>query len=297
MKTLVECVPNVSEGRDLNVVAQIAEAVRAVRHVRLLNVTSDSDHHRSVLTFVGNPEAVLEAAFRVVEAASRLIDLRQHRGQHPRIGAADVVPFVPLGQTSMETCVQLAHALGGRVGNELGLPVYLYEAAATRPERQKLADIRRGGYERLRETIHLPERAPDYGPTAVGPAGAVVIGARWPLIAYNVFLSTKDVEVARAIAQSIRERDGGLPGVRALGLLVNGQAQVSMNLTDYRVTSLYQVMRTLEALAAQHGVAVDRSELIGLLPQQAALDALSAYLKLTRLTDQDILYSDYDVEV
>lgn len=295
MTELVECVPNVSEGRNLDVVAQIAEAVRRVRGVRLLHVTSDADHHRSVLTFVGSPEAALEASFRLVEAAARLIDLHQHQGQHPRVGAADVVPFVPLGSTSLDVCVQLAHALGERVGQTLGLPVYLYEAAATRPDRQRLADIRRGGYERLRETIHLPERAPDYGPAQIGPAGAVVIGARLPLIAYNVFLKTSDVEIAQAIARSIRESSGGLPCVRALGLMVGGQAQVSMNLTDYRVTSLFQVMQNVEALAAAHGTTVDRSELVGLIPQQAALDALAAYLKLSGLRPSDLLYDFYTI--
>lgn len=293
MTALVECVPNFSEGRDPHVIAQLVEAIRGVSRVRLLHVTSDHDHHRSVLTFVGEPEAVLEAAFRAIQTAARLIDLNQHQGQHPRMGAADVVPFVPLGETTLDQCVELARRLGARVGAELQLPVYLYEAAAQRPERRLLAEVRRGGYERLRETIHLPERAPDYGPALVGPAGAVIIGARLPLIAYNVFLNTADVSIAQQIARSIRESGGGLPAVRALGLLVDGQAQVSMNLTDYRVTPLHQVMQAVAALAAQHGVEVDRSELVGLLPQRAALDALAAYLKLPALAPEQLLYDNY----
>ncbi|XWX04665.1 glutamate formimidoyltransferase [Aggregatilineales bacterium SYSU G02658] len=296
MTSLVECVPNFSEGRDQQVIAQLAEAVRGVPRVRLLHVTSDYDHHRSVLTFVGESEAVLEAAFRAIQAAAQLIDLKRHHGQHPRMGAADVVPFVPLGSTSLDACVELARRLGARVGAELGLPVYLYEAAAQRPERRLLAEVRRGGYERLRETIHLPERAPDYGPAVVGPAGAVIIGARLPLIAYNVFLKTDDVSIARRIARDIRESGGGLRAVRALGLLVSGQAQVSMNLTDYQVTPLHEVMQAVSTLASQHGVEIDRSELIGLLPQQAALDALAAYLKLPALRPEQLLYDNYLLE-
>lgn len=296
MTSLVECVPNFSEGRDQQVIAQLAEAVRGVPRVRLLHVTSDYDHHRSVLTFVGESEAVLEAAFRAIQAAAQLINLKRHHGQHPRMGAADVVPFVPLGSTSLDACVELARRLGARVGAELGLPVYLYEAAAQRPERRLLAEVRRGGYERLRETIHLPERAPDYGPAVVGPAGAVIIGARLPLIAYNVFLKTDDVSIARRIARDIRESGGGLRAVRALGLLVSGQAQVSMNLTDYQVTPLHEVMQAVSTLASQHGVEIDRSELIGLLPQQAALDALAAYLKLPALRPEQLLYDNYLLE-
>ncbi len=293
MTALVECVPNFSEGRDPHVIAQLVQAIRGVPRVRLLHVTSDHDHHRSVITFVGEPEAALEAAFRAIQTAAQLIDLNQHHGQHPRIGAADVVPFVPLGETTLDQCVELAHRLGARVGAELQLPVYLYEAAAQRPERRLLAEVRRGGYERLLETIHLPERAPDYGPSTVGPAGAVIVGARQPLIAYNVFLKTDDVTVAQRIARDIRESSGGLPTVRALGLLVNGQAQVSMNLTDYRVTPLHQVMQAVSALAAQHGVEVDRSELIGLLPQRAALETLAACLKLPALEPEQLLYDNY----
>lgn len=296
MTSLVACVPNFSEGRDQQVIAQLTEAVRSVPRVRLLHVTSDYDHHRSVLTFVGEAEAVFEAAFRAIQIAAQLIDLNQHHGQHPRMGAADVVPFVPIGETTLDACVELARRLGARVGAELSLPVYLYEAAAQRPERRLLAEVRRGGYERLRKTIHLPEREPDYGPAVVGPAGAVIIGARPPLIAYNIFLKTDDVSIARRIARDIRESSGGLRAVRALGLLVAGQAQVSMNLTDYQVTPLPEVMQAVSTLASQHGVEIDRSELIGLLPQQAALDALAAYLKLPALRPEQLLYDNYLLE-
>jgi glutamate formiminotransferase len=293
---LVECVPNVSEGRDQQIINQLIMVIRETPQVQLLHTTSDADHHRSVFTFVGTPNGVSEAAFRLVQKAAELIDLRQHCGQHPRIGAADVVPFVPIGKTPLEVCVALAHALGARVGTELRLPVYLYEAAALRPERRLLADVRRGGYEGLVASIHLPERAPDFGPPQVGSAGAVIIGARHPLIAYNVFLATSDAAIARKIARAIRESAGGLPAVRALGFLVGGQAQVSINLTDYRVTSLYTVMQAVTKWALHYGTAVDRSELIGLIPERAALDALAAYLKLPALSADQILYDNYRLD-
>jgi glutamate formiminotransferase len=296
MTLLVECVPNVSEGRDQKVINQLITVIRETPQVRLLHVTSDADHHRSVFTFVGTPEGASKAAFRLVQKAAQLIDLRQHRGQHPRIGAADVVPFVPIGETSLDVCVALARQLGERVGAELQLPVYLYEAAALQPERRLLADVRRGEYEGLVASIHLSERAPDFGPAQVGPAGAVIIGARRPLIAYNVFLATSDAAIARKIARAIRESAGGLPAVRALGLSVGGQAQVSINLTDYRVTSLYAVMQAVTKWALHYGTTVDRSELIGLIPEQAALDALAAYLKLPSLSPDQVLYDSYNLD-
>jgi glutamate formiminotransferase len=237
-----------------------------------------------VLTIAGSPEAVVEGLFRAVEVAARHINLFEQRGAHPRLGATDVAPLVPLRHISLEECVALARTLGRRIGDELQLPVYLYEAAATRPERRNLADVRRGEFEGLIATIHTPERTPDFGPAKVGPAGAVIVGARPVLIAYNVFLDTADVAIARSIAKRIRARDGGLAAVRALGLLVDGQAQVSVNLIDYTQTPLHVVFDAIMQLAQAHGVEVARSELIGLAPQEALLQAAAHHLKLPSLT-------------
>ncbi|HXF64891.1 MAG TPA: glutamate formimidoyltransferase [Caldilineaceae bacterium] len=276
---LVEAVPNFSEGRRPDVVDAIVEAIQAPG-VYLLDRSSDWDHNRSVITVAGAPEAVVEGLFRAVRVAALLIDLFQHKGAHPRLGAADVVPIVPIRNITLAECAALARELGRRIGEELELPVYLYEAAALRPERRNLADVRRGEFERLVQEIGLPERAPDFGPARVGPAGAVIVGARPFLIAYNVYLKSADVEIAKAIARAIRASSGGLPAVKAMGVLVDGQAQVSMNLVDYTRTPLHVVMEQVTALARQYGTDVDRSELIGLIPQDAMLQAAAYYLKL-----------------
>ncbi len=265
---IIEAVPNFSEGRRADVIDELAAAVQT-SGARLLDRTSDADHNRTVLTVAGPPEPVLQGLFNAVGVAVAFIDLRRHRGVHPRVGAADVVPLVPIRNTSLADSARLARQLGRRIGDELDVPVYLYGEAATRRERRNLADIRRGEYEALARNIHDPRRAPDFGPAKVGPAGAVVVGARPILVAFNVFLRTADVAIARAIARQIRERDGGLPAVRALGLLVDGQAQVSMNLVDYRATSPYAAVNAIHQQAARHDVALDRSELIGLIPQGA----------------------------
>ena len=290
MEKIVECVPNFSEGRRRPVIEAIAAAIANVDGVRVLDVQSDEDHNRTVVTFVGSPEAVVEGAFQSIATAAQLIDLNHHRGEHPRIGAADVVPLVPVRGVTMEECVALARQLGQRVGEELGIPVYLYEEAATRPERRNLADIRRGEYEGLKEEILTnPDRAPDFGPARLGPAGATVIGARQFLIAYNVYLTTDDVEIARRIARAVRHSSGGLRYVKALGLLVNGKAQVSMNLTDFRRTPVYRVVEMIRREAARYGVSIERSELIGLIPQQALLDAAQWYLQLDGFTPDQVL--------
>lgn len=265
---IIEAVPNFSEGRRDDVIDRLAAAVQAYG-ARLLHRTSDSYHNRTVLTVAGPPEQVLRGLFYAVEVAVACIDLRRHRGVHPRLGAADVVPLVPVGSTLLADCALLARRLGRRIGDELDVPVYLYGEAAARAERRNLADVRRGEYEALVREIHLPQRLPDFGPARAGPAGAVVVGARPVLIAFNVFLRTADVAVARTIARQIRERDGGLPAVRALGLLVDGQAQVSMNLVDYRATSPQAAVNAIRRHAARHAVELDRSELIGLIPQGA----------------------------
>ena len=290
MERLVECVPNFSEGRRKEVIEAIVQAIAEGGKVWILDVESDEDHNRSVVTFVGEPEAVEEAAFRGIKKAAELIDMDQHRGQHPRIGATDVVPFVPLKGVTMEECVAMARRLGERVGSELGIPVYLYGEAATRPERQDLSYIRRGEYEGLKEAIATdPDRAPDFGPKALGKAGATVIGARPPLIAFNVYLGTDDVRVAREIAKAVRHSSGGLRYVKALGLLVKGKAQVSMNLTDYRQTPIHRVMEMIRREAARYGVNVVSSEVVGLIPEDALLDAAIYYLQLEGFSKEQIL--------
>lgn len=287
---LVECVPNFSEARRPQVIDQIAAAVVSVPEVRLLDRSSDLDHNRTVLTFVGPPAAVEEAAFRAIRTAAELIDLNQHSGEHPRIGAADVCPFVPLSGVTMEDCVAMAKRLGERVGSELGIPVYLYESAATRPERVNLENIRRGEYEALKTEIETDaDRKPDFGPARLGPAGATVIGARSFLIAFNVYLTTAEVEIAKKIARAIRHSSGGLRYLKALGLLVEGRAQVSMNLTDYRETPLARVVEMIRREAARYGVAIHHSELVGLIPQEALVDAAVWYLQLDQFDERQIL--------
>jgi glutamate formiminotransferase len=277
---IIEAVPNFSEGRRAEVIAILVEAIQAPG-VLLLDHSSDPDHNRSVLTVAGEPEAVLEGLFCVTAAAAQRINLFDHRGEHPRIGATDVVPLVPIEGITLEECVVLARRLGQRIGEELNLPVYLYAAAATRPERKRLPDIRRGEFETLVESIHLPERAPDFGPAVVGSAGAVVVGARPFLVAYNIYLQTADIEVARSIAKQIRESSGGLPAVQAKGFLVEGQAQVSMNLLDTERTPLHVVYDTVRQLSERQGVTVARSELVGLAPERVIRAAAAHFLKLS----------------
>ncbi len=290
MKPIVECVPNFSEGRRRDVVDQIVTAMSQTPDVQVLDVQSDADHNRSVVTIVGPPQATLQAAFQAVATAAQLIDLDHHRGEHPRMGATDVVPFVPVRGVTMEDCVALARQLGERVGRELDIPVYLYEEAATRPERRNLADVRRGEYEGLRQAISTdPDRQPDFGPSALGPAGATAIGARPPLLAFNVYLNTDDVAPARAIAAAIRHSGGGLRYVKALGLRVEGRAQISMNLTDYRYTPLHRVVEMIRNEAAHFGLSIAHSEVVGLLPAQALLDAAQYYLQLHSLSPNQIL--------
>lgn len=287
---LVECIPNFSEARRPEVIEQIIAAITSVEGVRLLDRSSDLDHNRTVLTFVGSPQAVEEAAFRAIQKAADLIDLNQHSGEHPRIGATDVCPFVPLSGVTMEECVAIARRLGQRVGSELGIPVYLYEAAATRPERVNLENIRKGQYEALKQEIGVnPERDPDFGPKQVGPAGATIIGARQPLIAFNVYLTTADVEIAKKIAKAIRHSSGGLRYVKALGLLVEGRAQVSMNLTNFHETPIARVVEMIRREAARYGVMIHHSELVGLIPQEALVDAAVWYLQLDQFDKTQIL--------
>ena len=288
--SLVECIANYSDARRLEVVDAILQTLTDVEGVRLLDRHSDIDHNRTVLTFIGPPAAVEEAAFRSIATAARLINLDQHTGEHPRIGATDVVPFVPISGVTMQDCVEMARRLGRRVGAELSIPVYLYEEAATRPERQNLENIRRGQYEALKAEMGInPARDPDFGPKKVGPAGATVIGARHPLIAFNVYLTTNDVSIAQKIAKTVRNSSGGLRYVKAMGVLVENRAQVSMNLTNYRGTPIALVVETIRREATRHGVGIHHTELVGLIPQEALVDAAVWYLQLDQFEPEQIL--------
>jgi glutamate formiminotransferase len=254
----------------------------SVTGVRVLDVQTDPWHHRSVLTFVAAPDPAVEAAFRAVRVATKRIDLRHHEGEHPRMGATDVVPFVPVRDVTMDDCVQLARTLGERVGRELEIPVFLYARAATRPERESLPAIRTGGFEALRERIGRdPAADPDYGPRRIHPsAGATAIGARPFLVAFNIYLDTPDVAIAKEIAQRIRTSSGGLPAVQASGFDVNGEAQVSTNLLDVDVTTPATVFAVVEIEAERRGVGIRRSEVVGLIPERALPGATAARIKL-----------------
>jgi glutamate formiminotransferase/formiminotetrahydrofolate cyclodeaminase len=280
MRKIVECVPNFSEGRRPEIVEKIVSVIRSVNGVSMLDQEMDKDHNRAVISFVGEPEAVVDAAFRAVKAASELIDLNQHSGEHPRIGATDVVPFVPVSGVTQEECIEMAKRLGKKIADELSIPVYLYELAATRPDRVDLAVIRRGEFEGLREAIRTdPDRAPDFGrPELHSTAGATVVGVRAPLVAFNVYLATTDLKVAERVAKAIRFRDGGFRYAKALGFEVKekGCVQVSINMTDYTKTPLYRVFETVKREAARWGVNVTESEVVGLVPQ-GALNACARY--------------------
>jgi len=287
---IVECIPNFSEARRPDVVADIAAQIESVRDVRILDQHSDMDHNRTVITFVGSPEGVEEAAYLAIARAADLINLDDHQGEHPRIGATDVVPFVPLSGVSMVECVEMARRLGKRVGEDLGIPVYLYEEAATQPERVNLENIRRGQYEGLKQEIGVnPVRVPDFGPDKLTPAGATVIGARQPLIAYNVYLTTDDVSIASKIARTIRHSTGGLRYIKAMGVLVEGRAQVSMNLTNFKRTSIASVVEMIRREAVRYGVQVHHSELVGLVPNQAMTDAAVWYTQMDQFVPEQIL--------
>ena len=284
---LVECVPNFSEGRNQETLDALRTAITAVPGVRLLDVQADASHNRSVFTFVAPPEAAVAAAFRAVAVARERIDLTRHTGEHPRMGATDVVPFVPVRDVTMDDCVALARTLGERMGRELGIPVYLYARAAARPERERLPDIRKGEFEGLRDRIGTdPAADPDFGPRAIHPtAGATAVGARPFLVAYNIYLDTTDVALAKQIAKQIRTSGGGLAAVQASGFDVNGHAQVSMNLLDIDVTAPAAAFAAVQRLAAERSVAILRSEVVGLIPERAILGAGAELLKLPDAAD------------
>ncbi|MDT7808911.1 MAG: glutamate formiminotransferase / formiminotetrahydrofolate cyclodeaminase [Acidobacteriota bacterium] len=293
MERVVECVPNFSEGRDTSVVARLAEAVESVEGALVLGTHVDPDHNRSVITFVAPPDIVVEAAVRVVARAAELIDLSLHAGQHPRMGACDVLPFVPVRGVTVAECVALARRAGERIWNELGIPVYFYESAALREERRNLADVRRGGFELLREQIATdPRRAPDVGePRIHATAGACIVGVRPLLIAYNITLDTRDLSIAKLIARRVRERDGGLMHLKALGfeLESRGVVQVSMNLTSYEQTNLHQAFEAVRREAESLGVEVIASEIVGLVPQAALNAAARYFLKIENYSPELVL--------
>jgi glutamate formiminotransferase / formiminotetrahydrofolate cyclodeaminase len=290
MKTLVECVPNFSEGRDKSKVDAIVEAMK-LDGVYLLDREMDGDHNRCVITLAGEREAVQEAAIRGVGKASELIDLTRHQGAHPRLGAADVVPFIPIEGVSLEDCVAMARHVGAEIWNRYQIPVYLYESAATRPERQNLENIRRGQFEGIRDEIASnPDRMPDFGEAKLHPtAGACVVGARKFLIAYNIFLNTPDVDIAKKIAKAVRFSSGGLRFVKAAGFLVRGQAQVSMNLTDFEQTPVYRVFEAVRAEAARYGAVPQGSEIVGLIPKKALEQVAEWFLQIENFDSSLIL--------
>jgi glutamate formiminotransferase len=298
MNRIVECVPNFSEGRRPEVIDAIVQAITSVGNIYLLGREMDADHNRAVITIAGPPEVIGEAAVRAVEAAMRHIDLTKHEGEHPRLGAADVIPFVPIRGVSLSECVEIAKATGRAIADRLKIPVYLYEAAATRPDRVNLENIRRGQFEGLRDEIAAnPDRKPDFGEPRIHPtAGATVVGARKPLIAYNINLNTSDVGIAKYIAKRIRHSSGGFRYVKAMGVLLKdrNQAQVSMNLTDFQQTPMEIVFETVRREAERYGVTVASSEIVGLIPLRALEKAAEFYLRVENFRPEMILENRLD---
>ena len=293
MEPIVECIPNFSEGRRTEVVDALCAAVESVAGVYLLDRQLDAEHNRSVLTFAGAPEAVADAAFCAARIAVERIDLNEHSGKHPRMGAVDVIPFVPIRGVTISDCVALAQALGARLWAELRLPVYLYAEAAQRPEREHLPAIRKGQFEGIRDEIAAnPERHPDFGDPAVHPrAGITAVGARKPLLAYNIYLDTTDLALAKEIAKAIRERGGGLPAVQAMGVEIpeRQQVQVSCNLLDTEVTPIWRVFSEVQRRAAEHNVAVASSEVVGLVTERALLETAAFALRLEHFSEHMVL--------
>ncbi len=290
MNRIVESVPNISEGRNKEIVEAVVDEVRGVEGVRLLDYSSDASHNRSVITFVGDLEPVKEAAFRLAKKAAELIDLDQHTGEHPRMGATDVLPFIPISGVSMEECVAAAEEVGRRMGEELGIPVFLYGEAARVPERKNLAKIRKGQYEKLKEIL-ATERKPDFGPQTMPKMGATAVGARMPLVAYNINLDTTNKEIADKIARCIRGSGGGFHNVKAMGVFLEdrGIAQVSMNLENYEKTPIFRVFEAVKREAQRYGVNIVGSEVIGLVPQKALVDSADFYLQLEEFTQEQVL--------
>jgi glutamate formiminotransferase len=289
---IVECIPNVSEGRRADVIERLAAAITSVPGARLLDYSADASHNRSVFTLVGDPEGVKTATLAMFEAALPAIDLRTHRGEHPRLGAIDVVPFVPIEGVTMEQCVALAKDVGATIAERFGVPVYLYEEASSNPARKNLEDIRRGEFEGLAEKMRTDGWVPDFGPSTPHPsAGASVVGARMPLIAYNINLNTNRLDVAKKIAAAIRHSSGGLRYVKAAGFMLEDRniAQVSMNLTNYQKTPIFRVFEMVKREAERYGVSILESEIVGLIPSAALMSAAEFYLQIERFSSEQVL--------
>jgi len=292
MAKLVECVPNFSEGINKVIIESIIDEVRGVDGVKLLDYSSDTDHNRTVVTFIGSPEPVKIAAFNLAKRAAELIDMSAHKGGHPRMGATDVVPFIPVTGVGMDECVEIAREVGKRIGEELGIPVYLYESAATKPERVNLADVRKGQYEGFFEKIKDENWNPDFGPNEMNKkSGATAVGARVPLVAYNVNLGTSEIAVADKIARAVRHIGGGLRFVKAMGVKLDDRniVQVSMNLTNYEKTAVYRAHEMVKMEAQRYGVSVVGSEIVGLVPMKSLIDCAEYYLQVENFSMDQIL--------
>jgi len=286
MDKIVECVPNFSEGRDSKVIKAIFDAATSIKSVKVFELEYNADHNRMLFTIIGEPERVLASVFEAIKTATGLIDMNIQKGEHPRIGATDVVPFVPVSGVSMEECVKLSEDLAKRVAEELGIPVFMYEQSAKNPDFRNLADVRVGEFEGFKEKM----KKPDFGPGQIHPtAGAIVIGARKYLVAFNVNLDTSDIEIAKDIAGKIREKNGGLPGVKALGFNVNKKAQVSMNLVDFEKTNFDEAYRAVENEAKARGVGIESSEIYGMIPLDAVVRAIKTTFKADTFKSDQIL--------
>lgn len=292
MARIVQCVPNFSEGKDKGVIEKIVEEIRIMDGVKLLDYSMDKDHNRSVVTFVGEPEKVIEAAFNAAKVASGLIDMSTHTGEHLRMGATDVIPLIPISEVTMEECIEYSKELGKRLGEELDIPIYLYEASASTPARENLADVRRGQYEGMAEKLKREEWKPDFGPDVLNiKAGVTAVGARMPLVAFNINLGTNDIEIGRKITKAVRAKTGGFTYCKAMAMEIKERdmIQISMNMVDYTKTTLFRVFDTIEREAMRYGINVIGSEIIGLLPMQALIDVADYYLRLENFSSDQVL--------
>lgn len=292
MARIIQCVPNFSEGRDNKIIEKIVDEVRKTDEVKLLDYSPDKDHNRCVVTFIGEPKKVIEAAFNACKVASELIDMSNHSGEHPRMGATDVIPLIPISDVTMEECVEYSRELGKRIGEELDIPVILYEKSATASHRENLADVRRGQYEGMAEKLKEEKWSPDFGPSDLNiRSGVTAVGARMPLVAFNVNLDTDNLDIAKKIAKAVRGSSGGYRYCKGLGIEIKERniVQVSMNMVDYTKTPLYRVFDTIEREANRYGVNVIGSEIIGLLPMNALIDVAEYYLKIEDFDYSQIL--------
>ncbi len=292
MGRIIQCVPNFSEGRNKENLELILNEIINTQDVKLLDYSMDKDHNRTVVTFIGSPEAVIEAAFKATKKASQIIDMTTHHGEHPRMGATDVIPLIPISEVDMDECVQLSKQLGARIGEELGISVYLYEKSASAPYRENLADVRNGQYEGMKEKLKLEGWAPDFGPMELNlKSGVTAVGARMPLVAYNINLGTNNLEIAKKIAKAIRSKTGGFTYCKALGIEIKERdiVQVSINMIDYTKTPLFRVFDTVEREAMRYGVNIIGSEIIGLLSMDALIDVADYYLRLENFDKGQIL--------